>query len=128
MDLRPSNLETRRFFIGYKNCKCVRRVVGLHTIEGIPKKISGFLKLKNPKLCTGHWLHRSSATMLVENGGDLLSMKDLGGWQSSTVAEIYIEKSVSNRIRIIRQLFRNKCDENAVVAAATSSAPSNLNL
>lgn len=121
--LRPPNFNNRRFFVGYKNGKCVKQVVGIHTIGSVPKKIATFLNLENPKLYTGHSFRRTSATMLVENGGDLLSLKELGGWESSTVAETYIEKSVSKRMKITKQLFQNN-SENVASSSTTNSSHS----
>ena len=46
---------------------------------------------------TGHCFRRSSATILVDAGGDLLSLKRHGGWQSSSVAEGYINESAANK-------------------------------
>ncbi|XP_031352052.1 uncharacterized protein LOC116180103 [Photinus pyralis] len=122
---RPQNLETRRFFIVYRKEKCVRQVVGIHTIGGVPRKIAKFLKLKNPELYTGHSFRRSSATMLAENGGDLLAVKELGGWDSSAVAESYIENSVSKRLKITKQLFqRSNGNSEITTSIATASSSS----
>lgn len=42
--IRPPNLETRRFFIAYRTGKCVKQVVGNHTIGKVSKKVLTFLK------------------------------------------------------------------------------------
>ncbi|KAJ8947151.1 hypothetical protein NQ318_002513 [Aromia moschata] len=34
---------------------------------------------------------------LVESGGDFMTLKKHGGWNSSTVAEGYVEESVAHR-------------------------------
>jgi integrase len=86
-DLRPKHMESRRLFVAYRNQRCYAQHVGCHTISGIPKLVAKYLKLKNPEEYTGHGLRRSSATMLVESGGDLLTLKRHGGWLSSNVAE-----------------------------------------
>jgi integrase len=44
---------------------------------------------------TGHSLRRTSATLLVDEGGDLTTLKRHGGWRSSFVAEGYIEESIN---------------------------------
>lgn len=121
-DMRPINLENRRFLIGYRNGKCVRQVVGYHTIGNVAKKIAMYLKLENAELYTGHAFRRSSATMLVDNGGDLLSVKELGGWKSSAVAETYIEKSISKRMKITKQLFDTE-NSTAVPSSSTTATP-----
>lgn len=112
INLRPRNFDNPKFFIGYKKGKCVKQIVGIHTIGSVPQKIAKFLNLENPERYTGHSFRRSSATMLAENGGDLLSLKELGGWESSTVAETYIEKSVSKRMKITNQLFHDSSKNN----------------
>lgn len=52
--------------------------VGCHTISGVTRKMVEFLKLENPASYTSHGLRRSSAWMLVEDGGDLLTLKRHG--------------------------------------------------
>ncbi|KAL7306274.1 hypothetical protein TKK_0001708 [Trichogramma kaykai] len=42
---------------------------------------------------TGHALRRSSATIAADLGADLITLKRLGKWKSSTVAEGYIDDS-----------------------------------
>lgn len=103
--LRPSGLENQRVFVDYRNGKCTRQFVGIHKIGGIPRKIATFLNLENPETYTGHTFRRSAATMLAENGGDLLTLKKFGGWKSSAVAEQYVEESVNKKIKISNQLF-----------------------
>lgn len=103
--LRPRNVETDRFFIGYRNGKCISQNVGIHKIGGVPKEIAKYLKLENPEGYTGHALRRTSASILVENGGDLLMLKRHGGWKSSNVAEGYIEDSVRGKIAVSQKLF-----------------------
>jgi hypothetical protein len=61
----------------------------------VPKTIAAFLELPNPELYTGHCFRRSSATHISNSGGDLLSIKRLGGWKSSG-------SSLSNYERTLR--------------------------
>ncbi|KAJ8949139.1 hypothetical protein NQ318_012887 [Aromia moschata] len=49
---------------------------------------------------------RSSATLLVDSGGDLMTLKKHGGWKSSTVAEGYVDESVAHRTEIANKVFR----------------------
>lgn len=115
--LRPSGLENQRVFVDYRNGKCTRQFVGIHKIGKIPKKIAEFLNLEEPAKYTGHTFRRSAATMLVENGGDLLTLKKFGGWKSSAVAEQYVEESISKKIKISKQLFNSS--ESASTSAST---------
>lgn len=82
--------EMLRFFIGFRGNKPIRQNIGHNTISKMPKQIAKFLNLPNLDGFTGHSFRRTSATILAENGGDLLTLKQHGGWKSSTVAEGYI--------------------------------------
>lgn len=102
--LRPKNVPHSRFFLNYKNEKCTIQPVGINSISKIPQAVASFLKLPEAQLYTGHSLRRSSATLLVNAGADLTTLKRHGGWKSSTVAEGYIEDSVSNKIDIAKKI------------------------
>lgn len=95
--LRPQAMESRRFFLKFQKGKCYRMVMGIHTISNVPKTVATYLKLPNSKDYTGHALRRTSATLLVDGGADITCLKRHGGWRSSTVAEGYIEDSLSNK-------------------------------
>lgn len=97
LSLRPDVIDTDRFFIKYQNGVCHRAVMGIHKISSIPKEIALFLRLADVKEYTGHCLRRTSATLLVDNGGDICSLKRHGGWRSTTVAEGYIDDSLRNK-------------------------------
>lgn len=49
---------------------------------------------------TGHCYRRTSASLLADSGADILTLKRHGGWKSSTVAEGYVEDSITNKIKI----------------------------
>ncbi|CAH2005047.1 unnamed protein product [Acanthoscelides obtectus] len=74
-----------------------------------PKQYLIFFNLKILSY-TGHSFRRSSATLLVESGRDLMTLKQHNGWKLSTVAEGYVDKSVANRTEIA-----NKVSERVVV-------------
>ena len=108
-------MKSDRLFVGYRAGKCVAQNVGSHSISGVPKKVALYLKLDHPENYTGHSIRRTSASMLVEGGADLLTLKRHGGWKSSAVAEGYIEDSVTRKIDVSKKLFSK------VTAAATST-------
>lgn len=62
-DLHHSVLEIRRFFIVYRNSKCIKEVVGVLAVARVANKVATFLKLET-------WFRRSSSIMFVENGDD----------------------------------------------------------
>ncbi|XP_063932285.1 uncharacterized protein LOC135144234 [Zophobas morio] len=102
--LRPTN-SPLRFFLHYHKGKCTRQNVGINTFGKIPRKIATFLKLENPAKYTGHSFRRSSATLLVNAGGDFTSLKRHGGWESTKVAESYIQESFGERVKIAQKVF-----------------------
>ncbi|XP_047023444.1 uncharacterized protein LOC124632594 [Helicoverpa zea] len=100
--LRPLNTPTNRFFLQYRNGKCVRQPMGSNKIGSIPREIATFLELPEPQLYTGHCFRRTSATLLADSGADLLSLKRHGGWKSNAVVEGYIEDSIENKSKICK--------------------------
>jgi hypothetical protein len=76
--------------------------VGINNIGSIPSKIATFLNLPNPSQYTGHCFRRSSATLLANRGGDLLTLKRHGRWKSGTVAESYVADSLKRKIDAFR--------------------------
>lgn len=105
LSLRPSKMTSPRLFVGFRQGKCVAQHVGSHTISDVPKKVAQYLKLEQPESYTGHAIRRTSASMLVEGGADLLTLKRHGGWKSATVAEGYIEESINRKIDVSKKLF-----------------------
>lgn len=94
LSLRPKKINHRRFFITYRNGKCISTPIGINTMGKVPFIIATYLHLANPKLFTGHCFRRSSASQLANKGGDLITIKRHGGWKSSAVAEGCIDASV----------------------------------
>jgi integrase len=110
--LRPPQTPHRRLFLNYKNGKCSTQPVGVHTFGKIPSKIATYLGLENPAEYTGHCLRRSSATLLVDAGADVTTLKRHGGWKSSSVAEGYIEESLENKIQTAKRIMYGKENNN----------------
>ncbi|XP_031342149.1 uncharacterized protein LOC116170098 [Photinus pyralis] len=106
--LRPSHTPHNTFFINYRNGKCSTQVVGVHTFGKIPSLIAQYLKIPNFTNYTGHSFRRSSASLLVEAGGDILMLKRHGGWVSSTVAEGYIEDSMASKMEISSKILTGR--------------------
>lgn len=94
----------RRLFFRYSKGRCTNQVIGMNTIGKIPSDIAKYLNLSNPNLYTGHCFRRTSATLLVHGGGDLIQLKKHGGWKSSNVAEGYIDDSMTNKIQTFQRI------------------------
>ncbi|KAI4465068.1 phage integrase-related [Holotrichia oblita] len=97
--IRPSP-DIPRLFIGFRSEKPTRQNMGHNTISTSAIKIATYLKLPDANNYTGHSFRRTSATILADNGGDILSLKRYGGWKSSSVAEGYVEESITDKKRI----------------------------
>ena len=79
--------------------------------------------MPNSNLYTGHCFRRSSATLLVDAGGDITTLKRHGGWKSTTVAEGYIEESIQNKMQISNTILNSVETENTHV---NINAPSTM--
>ncbi|KAI4464162.1 phage integrase-related [Holotrichia oblita] len=97
--IRPSS-DIPRLFIGFRSGKPTRQNMGHNTISTSAIKVATYLKLPDANNYTGHSFRRTSATILADNRGDILSLKRHGGWKSSTVAEGYVEDSITDKKRI----------------------------
>lgn len=123
--LRPSKVSTSRFFLNYQKGKCTVQPVGINKISGFPKEIAMFLNLPNPEIYTGHSFRRTSATFLANGGGDLLALKQHGGWKSSSIAEGYVEESVSNKLNIAKKIIGNNTSVTNSVTNSISNSGTN---
>ncbi|KAJ8912681.1 hypothetical protein NQ315_011041 [Exocentrus adspersus] len=74
VNLWPPRTEHLRFFLTYRHGKCISLNAGHHTIGAVPKQIAKCLGLKEPELYTGHCFRRTGASMVVDAGGDILSL------------------------------------------------------
>lgn len=103
--LRSAKTTHSRFFVNYIKGMCTVQAVGKNTFSKIPSKIAEYLKLPEPSSYTGHSFRRTSASLLVEAGGDIISLKRHGGWKSSAVAEGYLEDSISQKCNVAQQII-----------------------
>lgn len=80
-------------------------MIGKNKFAGMPKQIAEFLHLPDPASYTGHTFRRTSATMLVDSGANMETLKRHGGWKSSAVAEGYIAESLGNKKNIGKMIM-----------------------
>ncbi|KAL7297092.1 hypothetical protein TKK_0009516 [Trichogramma kaykai] len=100
ISLRPAEKFTDRLLIRYEKGECVRQVIGINKIGETSYEVAKHLGLDNPKKYTGHCLRRTAASLLSESGANLQSVRQMGGWRSDHVAQLYIEHSKYNRQKI----------------------------
>lgn len=103
-----------------KNLKCVNIPIGKNSISEIPKTIAAYLKLPQVERYTGHSFRRTSATIAADHGADTLDLKRLGGWQSSTVAEGYVNESLHHKRKL------NSIISGSAAAKKKKSAPATV--
>lgn len=104
ISLRPHGCSEKRFFLGYRHGRCFGQPVGKNTFGKIPSHIAKYLGLSDADKFTGHCLRRTSATLLAEAGASMTTLKRHGGWKSSSVAEGYLEDSISSKNKVSRML------------------------
>jgi hypothetical protein len=65
--------------------------------------------------------------MVVDAGGDILTLKRAGGWKSSGIAEGYVDDSINKKIDIAKKMFpgRNSTD---VASTSTNVASTSTNM
>ncbi|KAF2898575.1 hypothetical protein ILUMI_07603 [Ignelater luminosus] len=102
---RPKNVKSNHFFLQFRNGNCKTQVVGINTFSKIPSIVAKYLSLPNPDHYTGHAFRRSSASLLVDSGGDLIQLKKHGGWKSNAVAEGYVDESIQNKMDCANKIF-----------------------
>lgn len=94
VSLRPQKC-CNRFFVNYRSGRCFSQPVGKNMFGKIPSIIAKYLGLSEAHKYTGHCLRRTSATLLADAGATMTMLKRHGGWKSTTVAEGYLEDSIS---------------------------------
>lgn len=103
MDLRK-HVENQRFLMQVRHGRVTRQPYGHNSIGQFPKKIAMFLNLNDTDKFTGHCFRRTAATLVANSGGDILQLKKMGGWKSSSVAEGYVENSLEGQLKIAQML------------------------
>ena len=73
--LRPSNIETNRFFLQYIRGKCTQQVMGINKFGSMPKKIAQYLKLPDAESYTGHSFRLTSAKLVSDCGIKLTTVE-----------------------------------------------------
>lgn len=120
--LRPAGIEHNNFFINYQKGRCTKQVIGINKFGSMPRQVALFLKLENPEQYTGHCFRRSSATMLVDAGADITTLKRHGGWKSTEVAESYIDNSLNSRINIANKILGEVTTQASTSTTSTLSS------
>ncbi|KAJ8918223.1 hypothetical protein NQ315_014093, partial [Exocentrus adspersus] len=127
INLRPK-AAGGRFFLRSVDGKCTTQHVGINTISKTFSKVASFLGLPDPESFTGHGIRRSSATLLANAGDDITTVKRHRGWKSTTVAQNYIEESLSSKMAIAVKIQVPPNVGEVVDPSSTSETPYRVNL
>ena len=96
-----------RFFrsVDAKTNNFCARVVGKNTLSLFPRFIAKLLGLENWETFTGACYRRTGATLLAGTGASITQMKKFGRWQSSTVAERYVNNNLRTRTDLSKSIY-----------------------
>jgi hypothetical protein len=82
-----------------KNMKAFNKPLGEHSIAQCTISVATFLRLEKPEQYTSHSYKHSAATLIADNNGSTMQLKNAGGWKSEKVAEGYVQKSTRTKKR-----------------------------
>ncbi|KAJ8914283.1 hypothetical protein NQ315_011017 [Exocentrus adspersus] len=116
------NIEIDRFFVQLRGGIARNQPIGHNTIAHFPQKIATFLNLEDLKGFTGNALRRTASTLLANSGANVLQLKRLGGWKSSTVAEGYVDSSMENKTKTATMLSQRAMSSEAVASNSSQTS------
>lgn len=89
-------------YIAYLNGRYYAKHISCHTVSDTTRQIAEYLNSEKPEKIAVHGSRKSSASILVEEGGDLLNLKWHGCWLTSNVAKgwRFIEEYMNGKIEI----------------------------
>lgn len=119
-------VEGDKLFLQFRFGRITKQHLGHNSISQFPKKIASYLSLPDVNSFTGHCFRRTAATLLANTGGDVLQLKKLGGWKSSSVAEGYVDSSLDGQIKIANLLSPTSSAATTSSAAASSTKPATV--
>lgn len=97
-------VKSGRFFRKLKNdLKPAQQPIGQNTISSYPQKIAEFLQLPESDKFSSHSIRHSGATILSDDGATILQLQQAGGWESSAIAQSYVEEGTHSRLQIARR-------------------------
>lgn len=118
INLRPADTSTS-FFLNFQNGKCTVQKIGINKFAAMGKQIATFLNLPQPEMYTSHTFRRSS--LLVDTGADIMALKRHGGWKSASVAEGYVDDSVTRKTNTANKILQSvkQCSSTLHTTTAT---------
>jgi len=89
------NPPTGRFFRQFRNGKYTKQPLGKSFFQRVPKSIALFLGYSDEEAnkFTTHWMRRSAASWLANNGASVVQLQKFGRWKNPKMAEHYVDNS-----------------------------------
>lgn len=128
ISLRPTYVTSNILFLNYQSGKCTSQRIGINKFTKMGRDIATFLQLPNPEKYSGHSFRRSSATILVDAGGDITALKRHGGWKSTAVAEGYIDNSMKNKMNTAKKITESIQHNPFIASTSTTTTNQSINL
>lgn len=128
ISLRPTYVTSNILFLNYQSGKCTSQRIGINKFTKMGRDIATFLQLPNPEKYSGHSFRRSSATILVDAGGDITALKRHGGWKSTAVAEGYIDNSMKNKMDTAKKITKSIQHNPFIASTSTTTTNQSINL
>jgi len=98
------DIKTGRFFRKLnENLKPTMSPIGQKTISIYPQKIAEFLHLPEADKYTSHSFRHTGASVLADDGATVMQLQQAGGWESSSIAQSYVEEGVHSRMQIAQR-------------------------
>lgn len=82
-----------KFCHHYFNGKCTIQNIGIKTFCNLGRQIATYLNPLDTNLYIGHYFRRTSVTVLVHAGGDIIAIKHHDGRKSNLVVKDYFGSS-----------------------------------
>ncbi|XP_060524184.1 uncharacterized protein LOC132700708 [Cylas formicarius] len=131
--LRPQNMQNMtRFFLNYRLGKCTKQPIGINKFGNLAKEVAKFLKLPDAMNYSGHYLRKTSASILFDSGANVGTLKRNRGWHSTSVGEAYTDDSL-NKVDTEKKILHSvenigttlECHDTQDISAGTSTFNSN---
>ena len=101
-----------------------RAPMGYNYLAKIPKEVACALNLENMDMYSGHSFRRSSATHAADEGASSVEMRRYYNWKDDTIANKYIEETVTGNKKMASLLTSRSSSEASLSSALLNSGPS----
>jgi integrase len=98
--------------------------IGQSSISSYPEKIAEFLKLAESDKFSSHSFRHTGASILADDGATVLQLQQAGGWESSSIAQAYVEEGTHSRLQIAQRFEHSSPSEKSSNVKSSTSVSS----